>query len=323
MQAILARAFGAPDVLALETLPDPVPGPGQIRVRLHAVGVNPYDTYMRNGGYAINPPLPYTPGADGAGVVDAVGEGVRDWAPGARVYIGGTATHQAYGAYASHVLCTPEQVHALPAHVEFAQGAGVHVPCLTAWRALERGQAQPGDAVFVHGATGGVGLACVQMARARGCRVIASAGTEAGAALAAAEGAHHVVRHDAAGYLDEVTALTDGRGPDVIVEMLANVNLDHDLTVAARDARIVIVGNRGRVEIDPRRTMGKELTVTGIVLWGTPAPELRRAHAAVGAMLEARTLRPVVGETLPLAEAAEAHRRIMAPGHRGKIVLVP
>lgn len=323
MQAILARAFGAPDVLQLETVPDPTPGPGQIRVRLHAIGVNPYDTYMRSGGYAINPPLPYTPGADGAGVIDAVGAGVTGWASGARVYIGGTATHPAYGAYAPLVLCTPEQVHPLPAPVDFAQGAGVHVPCITAWRALERGQARPGDTVFVHGATGGVGLACVQMARARGCRVVASAGTEAGAALAAAEGAHHIVRHDAAAYLDAVTAHTEGRGPDVIVEMLANVNLDHDMTVAARGARIVIVGNRGRVEIDPRKAMGKELTVTGVVLWGTPADDLRRAHAAVGAMLEARTLRPIVGDTLPLADAAEAHRRIMAPGHRGKIVLVP
>src|SRR5512143_318211 len=113
MLAIVARAFGGPEVLALEELPDPVPGPGEVLVRVHAVGVNPYDTYMRSGAYAIRPEPPFVPGADAAGVVEAAGEEVTGIAPGDRVYIGGTAAHRAYGAYASLVVCRPAQVHRL------------------------------------------------------------------------------------------------------------------------------------------------------------------------------------------------------------------
>lgn len=322
MKAILAHAFGGPDVLRYDDLADPTPGPGQVRVRLHAVGVNPFDTYMLSGTYAIKPPLPYSPGADGAGVVEAVGAGVTAVRPGDRVYTGGTAESLAYGAYRQIVICTEGQVHALPDRVSFAEGAAVNVPCLTAHVALERATPRSGEVVLVHGASGAVGLAAVQMARAAGLTVIGSAGTADGLELVTAEGAHHAVDHRDPAHVDRVLSLTNGRGPDVILEMLANVNLDHDLTMIAPRGRIVVIGNRGRIEIDPRKIMAKHSVVTGLALWGLTADEVARGHEAIGAALASGAVSPVVGTELPLAEAAEAHRRVMAPGAKGKIVLL-
>jgi NADPH2:quinone reductase len=322
MQAIRAHAFGGPDVLQLDELPDPSPGPGQLRVRLHAVGVNPFDTYMLGGAYAIKPALPYSPGADGAGVVDAVGDGVTAFTAGDRVYIGGTADHKAYGAYRQVVLCGEAQVHALPDRVSFSEGAAVNVPCVTAYRALQRATPKSGETVLVHGASGAVGLAAVQLARAAGLTVIGSAGTDDGLELVAAEGAHHAVNHRDPQHVEKISSVTGGRGPDIIIEMLANVNLDHDLTMLAPRGRVVVVGNRGRVEIDPRKIMGKEGAVHGMAFWNQSDAELRAAYEAVDEALASGALRPVVGLELPLAEAAEAHRRVMAPGARGKIVLV-
>ncbi len=324
MKAILAREFGGPEVLKLEEVPDPVAGAGQVRVTVHAVGVNPYDTYMRAGGYAIKPDLPYIPGADAAGVIDQVGAGVTGWRVGDRVYLSGTALGKAHGAYASLVVCDRSQVHRLPSRISFSQGAGVFVPYVTAWRALfGRANARAGDTLLIHGASGGVGVAATQFAVAAGLDVIGTAGTDEGLALVTAQGAHHAVNHRTAGYLETITALTGGRGPDVILEMLANVNLDHDLTVVAPGGRIVVIGNRGRVEIDPRKIMSKDVSVFGLALWGIPADEVRRAHEAIIAGLDSGALTPAVGTEMPLADAARAHAQVMAPGARGKIVLLP
>lgn len=324
MKAILARAFGGPEVLKLEEVADPVAGPGQVRVRIHAVGVNPYDTYMRAGGYAIKPDLPYTPGADAAGVIDQVGDGVSGWKTGDRVYISGTATGKAHGAYAELAVCEAAQVHRLPARITFGQGAGLFVPYVTAWRALfGRANARAGDTVLIHGASGGVGIAATQFAVAAGLTVIGTAGSADGLAVVARQGAHHAFNHRSEGYLDQITSATGGRGPDVILEMLANVNLDHDLTVVAPGGRIVVIGNRGRVEIDARKIMMKDCAVYGLALWGIPPDEIRRAHAAIIAGLETGALNPVVGKEIPLADAAKAHVAVMEPGAHGKIVLIP
>jgi len=324
VQAILAREFGGPDVLKLEEVPDPVAKAGQVRVRIRAIGVNPYETYMRSGAYAIKPELPYIPGADAAGVVDAVGDGASAWNVGDRVYISGTAIHKAYGAYAQLAVCNVDQVHRLPDRISFAQGAGLFVPYVTAWRALfGRANTRAGDVVMIHGASGGVGSAATQFAVSIGAIVIGTAGSDEGLALVQRQGATFTFNHRNPNYLDEITRTTGGRGPDVILEMLANVNLDNDLTVIAPGGRIVIIGNRGRIEIDPRKIMTKDAAVFGMALWGVPADEIRRAHQAIVAGLESGALNPVVGTEMPLGDAAKAHVKVMEPGARGKIVLIP
>lgn len=319
MKAIVVQEFGGPEVLRVEDVPVPMPGRGEILVRVHAAGVNPVDTYIRGGAYARKPSLPYTPGYDAAGVIDQVGEGVDGWAPGARVYVAGTAT---LGTYAQWTLCTPSQVHPLPDHVSFEQGAAVGVPYGTAWRALfQRGEARPGDTVLVHGASGGVGVAAVQMARAAGMRTIGTAGSETGAALARAEGAELVFDHHAADYAERILEATGGRGVDVVIEMLANVNLARDLALLAPNGRVVVVGNRGTIEINPRDTMARDADIRGMLLGNTPPGDLARIHAGIVAGLANRTLRPVVGRRFELADAPLAHEAVMAPGAHGKIVL--
>ncbi len=321
MKAILVREFGGPEVLKLEDVPDPSPGARQVLVRVRAAGVNPADTYIRNGAYTLKPALPYTPGFDVAGIVERVGSEVTRLRTGARVY-GETLAHGG-GAYAELAVCDEDRVHPLPDRVSFQQGAGLGVPYGTAWRALFiRAQAKAGDIVLVHGASGGVGIAAVQIARAHGMRVIGTAGTERGVALVRAQGAHNVLNHREPGYLKRLVELT-GHGVDIVLEMLANVNLDHDLDILAFRGRVVIVGNRGRIEIDPRKTMGKDAAILGMTQFNADPAELRQIHAGIAAGLENGTLNPVVGKELPLAQAARAQVAVMEPGAYGKIVLVP
>src|ERR1700739_1302767 len=219
MKAIQVHQFGGPEVLQLLEISTPKPGPGQVLVRVHAVGVNPYDTYMRNGTYAIKPLLPYTPGSDAAGVIEAVGDGVTRVKPGARVYTARTVS----GAYAEYALALESQVHALPGNISFAQGAGVWVPYGTAITALiHHAHARPGETVLIHGASGGVGTAAAQFARAMGMTVFGTAGTQKGLDLVKKEGVHQVFDHSKAGYAEEITKATGGRGVDVISERVGD-----------------------------------------------------------------------------------------------------
>ena len=320
MKAIRVHEFGGPEVMRLEEVPNPSPAPGQVVLQVKAAGVNPVDTYVRAGTYAFKPPLPYTPGMDAAGIVESVGQGVTRVRPGDRVYAAGTLS----GAYAEKALCTEVQVYPLPAKIGFAPGAGVYIPYGTAFRALfQIGQARPSDTVLIHGASGGVGTAAVQFARAHGLTVIGTAGTPKGRELVLREGAHHALDHSAAGYLDQVRALTGGRGVDIIIEMLANVNLGKDLPLLAPRGRVVVVGNRGNAEINARDLMGKDASIRGMSMLVAPAEDLVVVHAALYAGLDNGTLRPVINQELPLADAVRAHKAVMEPGAHGKIVLIP
>jgi NADPH2:quinone reductase len=319
VKAIRVREFGGPEVLKLEDVPDPQAGAGQVVVRVRAAGVNPVDTYVRSGAYAVKPQLPYTPGFDAAGEVESVGEGVESVKAGDRVYTSGSLS----GTYAEMCLCDEAQAHPLPSRVSFNEGAGINTPYATAWRALfQRAQGRPGETVLVHGASGGVGTAAVQMARAAGFEVIGTGGTDEGRKLVAEQGAHHVLDHHAPDYLEQLTALTQGRGVDVILEMLANVNLNKDLGVLAKGGRVVVIGSRGDVEINPRLAMGRDAAILGMTLFNVSPQDLASIHAALVAGLEAGTLRPVVGREVPLADAARAHEEVMKPGAYGKIVLI-
>jgi len=321
MRAIRVHEFGGPDVMKIDTEPDPVAGQGQVVVRVRAAGVNPVDTYVRTGSYAVRPQLPYTPGWDAAGDVESVGAGVTNVAAGDRVYI---ATSPASGTYAERIGCSASRVYPLPARTTFSQGAALGVPYATAYRALfHRANARAAETVLIHGATGGVGIAAVELARARGLRVIGTGGTDKGLTAVREHGADVAVNHRVDKYTDEIMKATDGRGPDVILEMLANVNLERDLGMLAKFGRIVVVGNRGRVEINPRDAMGRDATILGMTLLNVSERELTEIHAALVSGLANGTLNPIVNRELPLAEAPAAHEAVLQPGALGKIVLIP
>jgi NADPH:quinone reductase len=320
MKAIQVHQFGGPEVLVLHEIPTPKPGPGEVLVKIHAAGVNPYDTYMRAGTYAIKPPLPYTPGSDASGVVESVGDGVKKVKAGDRVWTAKTVS----GAYAEYAIALESQVNLLPAKISFSQGAGLWVPYGTAYTALHHhAQARAGETLLIHGASGGVGLAATQLGRAMGLTVIGTAGTQRGLDLVKKEGAHFAFDHTKADNADQILKATDGRGVDVVLEMLANVNLATDLRLLAKLGRVIVIGNRGEITINPRELMGRRAWVRGFTLWAATDAEVTEIYAGIDAGLENGTLRPIVGKELPLKDAPQAHQDILAPGAHGKIVLVP
>src|SRR2546423_12879509 len=301
MKAIRVQEFGGPEVLRLEDVPDPHPGGGQVLVRVRAVGVNPVDTYIRAGAHAVRPQLPFTPGLDAAGTVETVGEGVARVSAGDRGYTSGRLS----GTYAELALCGEAQVHRFPSRVSFAEGAGVSTPYATAYRALfQRARGAPGETVLVHGASGGVGTAAVQLARAAGFNVIGTGGTEEGRRLVAEQGAHHVLDHHAPGYLEELSALTEGRGVDVILEMLANVNLNRDLGVVAKGGRVVVIGSRRSGEINPRLAMTRDAAGLGMSPFKATPQEFAGIHAAIVAGRRTGTPPPRGRRWLPPPDAA-------------------
>ena len=319
MRAIRVHEFGDPDVLRLEEVPAPAPVEGEVLVRIQAAGVNPYETYVRSGNYRNLPALPYTPGVDGAGVVAQAGPGAA-LEPGARVYV----TDSLSGTYAEYALCRAEDVHPLPEALTYPQGAALGVPYATAFRAIfQRGRAKPGEQVLVHGASGAVGIAAVQFALAAGLVVAGTAGSEAGRELVSAQGAVRTFDHHDPHHLAAAVAITGDRGFDTIVELLANVNLGDDLTALAVNGRVLVVGNRGTVEVNPRDLMNVEGTIVGVMSSLATPEEVAESDAAVAAGLREGWLRPAVGREMALADAPRAHRHIIERPALGRLVLVP
>ncbi|CAB1447222.1 unnamed protein product [Pleuronectes platessa] len=320
MRAIRVSEFGAPSVLSLSSqVTVPKPGPRQVLIRVQACGVNPVETYIRSGTFSKKPTLPYTPGSDVAGVVETAGEGVVAFKAGDRVFT--TATES--GAYAEFTVAADDCVHKLPEALDFTQGAAIGIPYFTAYRALiHKAHSKAGETVLIHGASGGVGVAACQLSRALGLRVLGTAGTPEGMKLVLNNGAHMAFNHREQGYTDKITEATDGRGVDVIVEMLSNVNLSKDLEMLAYGGRVMVVGSRGPIEINPRDTMAKESSIIGVVLYLATQEEKKECAAYLYAGMEAGWLRPVVGSQYPLDKAAQAHHDIIeSPGAAGKIVL--
>ena len=322
MKAIVVERFGGPEVLGERTVPLPEPHAGEVRVRLHAVGVNPVETYIRSGSYGTLPELPYTPGNDGAGVVDAVGEGVKDVRAGERVFVAAARAARNTGTYAGYVVCDASAVGFLPEGVSFEQGAGIGTPGLAAADALfVRARVQPGETVLVHGASGGVGTIAVQLASRIGAAVLGTAGDEEGRALVEQLGARKAFDHHAEGYLDDILKATGGRGADAVLDMAAQANLMKDVRVTAVRGRIVVVGSRGTLDFDPRGLMSADLDVRGMNVNNLRLDELNLVMHALEAALDGG-MRVVVARALPLAQAAEAHRAVAERGKDGKIVLV-
>jgi NADPH2:quinone reductase len=198
------------------------------------------------------------------------------------------------------------------------------VPYGTAYRALfDRGHAQEEDVVLIHGASGGVGTAAVQLAKRAGLTVIGTAGTEKGRHLVRSEGADHVLDHHDPSFGEKLAQITHGKGVDVIIEFMANLNLGKDLTYLAKHGRVVVVGSRGPVEINPRDAMGKDADIRAMTLFNASTADLSVIHTQLGEGLRDGSLNPVIGREFPLAEASKAHEAILMPGAHGKIVLIP
>jgi NADPH:quinone reductase len=324
MKAIRAHSFGGPEVLRLEDVDDPIPGPGEVVIDVRAAGVNPADTYMRTGTYAIVPKLPYIPGGDAGGVVSAVGFGVSEFSVNDPVFVGTALSFDLTGCYAEKVKRKASEVLPLLRGVSFAAAAAFGVSYTTAHYALfERGGARAGETVFIHGASGSVGTSAIQLAKRAGLNVIGSGGTAKGLELIVDEGANHAVDHTKKGYLDEVKRLTGRKGPDLILEMLANVNLAADMDLAAKFGRIIVIGNRGEITINPRVAMMKELDIRGIALWNATPEQVGPMMEDILAGVAEGAVRPIIGREIPLAEAAVAHVAVLEPGACGKIVLIP
>lgn len=319
MKAIEIASFGDPEVMQLVEKELPQLSFGQVLIEVKAIGVNPVDTYIRAGTYPMLPELPYTPGSNIAGDIEAIGPGVEGFSPGDRVYSSSTQS----GAYAEKAVCNTSEIFTLSEKLSYKQGASLGVPAATAWRALFiRGRAKAREKVLIHGASGSVGQAAIQLAKGHGLEVFGTAGSEQGAEVVQNLGGTPF-RHDQVGYEQQLLKSSSGEGFDLILEMLANKNLETDLQLLANGGRVIIIGSRGRIEIDPRATMGKETEIRGLALFNATAEELRTTHRGVADSIEKGFLQPAVSRELPLAEAAEAHERVMSDGNCGKIVLLP
>ncbi|XP_006831096.1 PREDICTED: quinone oxidoreductase isoform X1 [Chrysochloris asiatica] len=321
MRAIRVFEFGGPEVLKLQSdVAQPIPKDHQVLIKVHACGVNPVETYIRSGTYSRKPSLPYTPGSDVAGVIEAVGNNVSTFKKGDRVFTTSTIS----GGYAEYAVAADHMVYSLPEKLDFKQGAAIGVPYFTACRALlHSAHVKAGETVLVHGASGGVGLAACQIARAYGLKVLGTAGTEEGQNIVLQNGAHEVFNHRDANYIDKIKKSTDDKGIDVIIEMLANVNLSNDLKLLSYGGRVIIVGSRGPIEINPRDTMAKESSIIGVALFSSTQEELQQIAAALRAGMEIGWLRPVVGSQYPLEKAAQAHENIIhCSGAAGKMILL-
>jgi NADPH2:quinone reductase len=319
MKAIVIHQFGTPEVMQLEEVPDPIVKEGQVLIRVHASGVNPLDTYLRSGIKVgdYTPTLPYTPGNDAAGIVEAVGEGVTNVNIGDRVY-----AQPLTGSYAELALCDATKVYPLPAKISFAGGTCINVPCRTAYYSLFKlAHAAPGEIVLVHGASGSVGSAAVQVAVEAGLRVIGTAGSESGIELVKNLGAHYVFNHRDPNYLNQIREVASGI--DVILEMAASANLTKDISLMNPGGRIVVIGGTKSVEIDPVAIIGLGISIIGVRLSLIEEKTNEQIHAALYRSLENGSLNPIVDQEIPLAEAPRAHYAIEKSGSLGRICLVP
>jgi len=320
MKAIVVREFGEPDVMKLEEISSPEPSGSQVLVQIKAAGVNPVDTYLRTGIHAHAPKLPYTPGKDAAGVVESIGPETSKFKVGDRVYTAGSIT----GTYAEFALCREEDLGPLPDNVSFEQGAGIWTPYATSYRALfQKAKVINGETVLIHGASGGVGIAALQWANKIGCRVIGTAGSDAGRQLVKDQSADAVFDHTDEDHFGEVHDFADGRGVNVIIEMLANINLERDFESLSMYGRIVIVGNRGSLQFTPRQVMTKDATIYGMSLFNSSQTDRDEIHAAIYSGLKAGFLSPVVRQSIPLSDAPRSHREVIENKALGKIVLTP
>jgi NADPH2:quinone reductase len=323
MRAIAIRAFGDPDVLEVQDRPVPHPATGEILVRVAAAGVNRLDVLQRKGHY---PPLPGAsdlPGLEVAGEVVDLGVGVGRWRIGDRV----TAL-MAGGGYAAYAAVAEGTAIPIPEGLSMVEAASLPETVFTVWHnVFERGALKEGETLLVHGGTSGIGVMAIQIARARGARVIATAGSEEKLAACRALGATHAINYREEDFVSATQAATNGKGADVILDMVGGPYTARNLDAAAEDGRIVQIAflKGPKVDLDLRLIMQKRLVLTGSTLRARPtgikAALAEAVEREVWPLFASRRVRPVIHKVFPLDQAAEAHALMEEGTHIGKIML--
>jgi len=323
MRAIEIRGFGGPEVLVAGERPVPVPGAGEILVRVAAAGVNRPDVAQRQGVYPPPPGASDIPGLEIAGAVVACGAGVTRWQPGDRV-----AALVTGGGYAEFCLAHADHALPVPAGLSATAAAAIPETLFTVWHnVVERGRLVAGEWLLVHGGASGIGTMAIQLGRARGARVIVTAGSPARCAACRELGAERAIDYRSEDFVAAVRETTGGHGADVILDMVGGSYLARNLDAAAAEGRIVQIAMLGgaKAEIPLFMLMVKRLTLTGSTLRprsvADKAAMARAIAAEVWPLVAAGRIRPVIDRVLPLAEAAEAHRHMESGAHVGKIVL--
>lgn len=321
-KAVVCRELGPPERLRLESFAAAPLAPGQVRVAVHAAGINFPDILMAAGDYQLKPELPFTPGVEAAGEVTEIAGGVAGVAVGDRVIV-----RMRYGGYADEAVVAPAQLTPLPANFDYAEGATFLAAHGTAHHALvDRGALAPGEVLLVHGAGGGIGLAAVEIGKLLGATVIAAASSEAKLAVAKARGADHLVLTTREPFRDAVKRTTDGRGADVVFDPVGGETFENSLRCIGWGARILVVGFTGGIGL--ART--NLVLIKGASVIGVRAGELARRNPAAGekrtrALLqwaEAGQIRPHISHRLPLENVAQAMRLLIERKAIGRVALI-
>ena len=323
MIAIEIAKPGGPEVLRAVDRPIPQPGPGEVLIRVAAAGVNRPDVMQRAGAYPPPPGASDLPGLEVAGVIERVGNGVTEWRGGDAV-----CALVAGGGYAEYCVAPAPQCLPVPRGLDMASAAAIPETFFTVWtNVFERGALQAGESALIHGGSSGIGTTAIQLASARGSRVFATAGSDAKCRACEQLGADRAINYKQEDFVEAIKSATGGRGVDLILDIVGAPYLDKNLRALAIDGRLVQIGLMGGSEapLDLRRILRRRLTVTGSTLRprsveekGAIADALRR-H--VWPLLESGRVKPVIDRTLPLRDAAEAHRIMESSEHIGKIVL--
>ena len=314
---------GGPEVLKPAERPDPVPGPGEVLIRVAAAGVNRPDVLQRRGNYPPPPGASDIPGLEVAGTVAAVGAGVEGWRTGDAV-----CALVSGGGYATMCVAPAPQCLRVPATLDLVAAAAIPETFFTVWtNVFDRGRLQAGETALFHGGTSGIGTTAIQLATARGATVFATAGSDEKVRACEALGARHAINYRTQDFVGVIREMTGRAGVDLILDIMGGSYLDRNLAALAVEGRLVQIGLMGgeSASLDLRRVLGRRLTITGSTLRPRSVAEKGQIAAAlareVWPLLEAGTIKPIVFKTFPLAEAAAAHRLMESSEHVGKIVL--
>jgi putative PIG3 family NAD(P)H quinone oxidoreductase len=323
MRAIEIAEPGGPHVLRPARRPLPEPGPGEVRVRVDAAGVNRPDVIQRQGKYPPPPGASDIPGLELAGTIDALGDGVTDWGVGDRV-----CALVSGGGYAEYCAVPAIQCLPIPSGFDAVQAAALPETFFTVWaNVFERGGLRAGEILLLHGGTSGIGTTAIQLARAFGARVLATAGSPEKCAACVALGAERAVNYRAEDFVAAAREATGGRGVDVVLDMVGGPYIPRNLEALAPGGRLVLIALQGgsKAEASFLPVLQRHLTITGSLLRPRPVEEKGRLARAlrekVWPLLESGRVRPVIDSTFPLERAGDAHRRMESGAHVGKIVL--